>query len=140
MRLFLWIKIIAFGIASAVIFTLAALAIDKVVRPEREILMINLKYLVYLIVLLTAAVCGMIVSLAVLIGRSRRISFFVALFVGLAISFGLIKGTFDIYSQTYFDAPMFYADLVQIVLNLAIYPLVSYLVWKIFQKELISNI
>jgi len=139
MRVILWIKIIVVGIASAVIFTIAALVIDEVARPEREILMLNLKYLVYLIVLMTAAVCGLIVSLAILITRSRRISFFVALFVGFTISVGLMNGAFDIYSQTYFDAPMFYADLVQIFLNLAIYPLVSYSVWKIFQKELISN-
>jgi hypothetical protein len=136
MRVILWIKIIVVGIASAVIFTFAALLIDEFVRPEREILMFNLKYLVYLIVLLIAAVCGLIVSLAILITRSRRISFFVALFVGLTISVGLMKGAFDIYSQTYFDTPMFYADLVQIALNVAIYPSVWYLVWKIFRKKL----
>jgi hypothetical protein len=37
MRVILWIKIIVVGIASAVIFTFAALLIDEFVRPEREI-------------------------------------------------------------------------------------------------------
>src|SRR5215212_2450112 len=107
MQVQLWIKVILFGSACAVILSGVSLLIDEAIRPDREILLLDLKYLVYLIVALVALVSGIIVSLAVLISRSRSISTVIAFVVGLTISIGLIKGATDLYSQTdYFDSPM----------------------------------
>jgi len=140
MQVQLWIKVILFGSACAVILSAVSLLIDEAIRPDREILLLDLKYLVYLIVALVALVSGIIVSLAVLISRSRSISTVIAFVVGLTISIGLIKGATDLYSQTdYFDAPMFYADLIQIFLNLIIYPGVCLLIWKVFRKDLVQS-
>jgi hypothetical protein len=139
MRVRLWIKVILFGPACAVILSGVSLLIDEMIRPDREILLFDLKCLVHLIVALVAAVSGVIVSLAVLISRSRSISLVIALVMGLTISIGLIKGAADLYSRTdYFDAPMFYADVVQIFLNLLIFPGVCVLIWKVFGKDLLA--
>jgi hypothetical protein len=130
--------VILFGSTCAVVLSGALVLIDELIRPEREILLINLKYLVYLVVALVAAVSGIFVSLSVLISRSRPISIVVAFIVGLTISIGLIKGSVDLYSRTdYFDLPIFYADVIQILLNLLIYPAVCFLIWKVFNKDLV---
>ena len=138
MRVVFWGKVILFGATAAVVLNVIALLIDELVRPKRESLMLDLSYLVYLVVLLIAGVSGVIVSIAVLISRSEKISILAALFVGLTISTGLIKGSLEIFSGSeYFDAPMFYADIIQIVLNLIIYPSVCLLIWRFFRKELV---
>lgn len=137
MRVKLWLKVILFGLGSAVVFSMLSLLVDELVRPDREILLLNLKYLVYLIVCLVAAVSGIIVALVVLITRSRTISLIASAIVGFMISIGLIQGAVDLYTSTdFFDAPMFYADLVQIALNLMIYPIVCLLTWKLFRTDL----
>ena len=105
MRAKLWLKVILFGLGSAVVFSIFSLLVDELVRPDREMLLLNLKYLVYLIVCLVAAVSGTIVALVILITRSRTISLIAAAIVGFTISIGLIQGAVELYTRTdYFDA------------------------------------
>jgi hypothetical protein len=132
-----WIKVILFGVVAAVTFTAIALLIDKAIRPSRGLLFLDLTYVVYLILSLIAAVCGAIVSIAALVSKSRTGTLIVAFIVAVTISNGLLQGAYEIYSnEIFFDAPMFYADVIQIILNLIIYPAVAVLIWKLFAKEL----
>jgi hypothetical protein len=137
MRVLFWIKVILAGVVCSVILSALSLTIDEIVRPDREILLLNLKYLVYIIVLTIAAGSGAIIGAAILATRSFKISMAVAVAVALTISIGLVKGAVETYQRSdHFDSEMFYADLVQIALNLAIYPAVCFTVWKLFRKEL----
>ena len=125
---------------AAMILSAISLLIDKLVRPERGLLFLELTYVVYMLVLLIAAVSGSIVSLGVLLSKSKTISMIIAVLVAVTISTGLIKGAYETYSSAiFFDAPMFYADIVQIVLNLIIYPMVALLIWKMFAGELLTR-
>ena len=137
MRTLLWIRVILFGTAAAVFLSVISLMIDGLIRPQREILFISLTLVVYIIVAIFAAAGGAVLSLAILIFRSFVVSMIAAVGVGTIVSFGLIEGAVEVYrNPTYFDAPMFYADIVQVILNLVIFPSVGYLTWKIFDKEL----
>ena len=140
MRFVLWLKVILFGVFAAMILSAISLLIDKLVRPERGLLVLDLTYVVYMLVLLIAAVSGAVVSLGVLLSKSKTMSTIIAVLVAVTISTGLIKGAYETYSSTiFFDAPMFYADLIQIALNLVVYPLVALLIWKVFADDLLTR-
>jgi hypothetical protein len=135
-----WLKIILFGILASVVFAFAELLIDGLVRPKRELLMLDLTLLVYLLVLMVSTVCGLVISLAALLSKSRTITLVVAIVTAVTISTGLIRGAYETYADiTFFDAPMFYADIIQVVINLSIYPLVGWLIWKLFRDKLLAR-
>jgi hypothetical protein len=140
MRGLFWLKVILFGVVAAVVLSALSLLIDKPVRPERGLLFLDLTYVAYMLVLLIAAISGAVVSLAVLLTKSKTISFIIAALVAITISTGLISGAYETYSSTiFFDAPMFYADVLQVILNLITYPLVTLLIWKLFGRELLTR-
>ena len=100
-------------------------------------LIFNLKALVYIIVLSLAVISGIIVSVVTLISRSQIISILSAAVIGVGISIGTIKGASEVYFRPdYFDASMFYADVVQIALQISIYPLVCLMIWMVFRNDL----
>jgi hypothetical protein len=137
MRVVLWVKVILFGIFAAIILSMLSLLIDGFVRPERALLFLDLTYVVYMLVMLIAAGSGLVISLAALLTRSKTVSWIGAVLVAVTISTGAMKGAYDTYSNAiFFDAPLFYADLIQVVLNLIIYASVASLIWKVFGKEL----
>lgn len=137
MRALVWVKVILFGMITAVIFSAIALLIDKAIRPSRGLLFLDLTYAVYLVVSAVAAVSGAIVSIAALLSKSLSATLIAAFVVAITISTGLIQGAYEIYSsETFFDASMFYADVVQILLNVIAYPVVTILIWKLFAKDL----
>lgn len=140
MRVLIWIKILLFGMVSAVILSMLGQLLDSVIRPSRGLLFLDLKYVVYFIVSLVAAASGAIVSIAALISRSRTLTMIAALLVALTVSTGLFKGAYETYSNTtFFDAPTFYSDIVQIILNLIIYPVVALSIWKVFRKVIVNG-
>ena len=137
MHVLFWVKVVLFGAAAAAVLSVLSLMIDGLIRPQRELLFLSLTAVVYVVVALFAAAAGVILSLVILIFRSRPVSMIVAVILAITVSLGLVEGAMEIYrNPTYFDAPMFVADIVQIILNLIIFPVVGILIWKLFAKEL----
>jgi hypothetical protein len=133
----LWFKVLTLGIGGAVLLTALSLLIDENLRPDRGTLFLDFKYAAYVLVLAISAFCGIIVSLAALISRSFRNSMALSVLVALVISIGSIRGVIELYARTdHLDAPMFYADVVQILMNLLMYPAICYLIWKLFGAQL----
>jgi hypothetical protein len=103
-------------------------------------LIFNLKALVYIIVLSIAAISGIVVSAMVLISRSEIVSILSSAVVGITTSMGTVKGAYEVYFRPdYFDAPMFYADVVQIALQILMYPSICLIIWMVFRKDLLES-
>ena len=136
MGLLRWLKLMGIGGSAASLLSVAALWIDTLVRPHRDILFLDLSMLVYLVVAVVAFIGGMIVAIVLLISRSASITALGAIAVGITLSWGMIQGAMEVYRrEDHFDAPMFYSDLLHISLNLLISPAVALLLWRISRER-----
>jgi hypothetical protein len=133
----LWIKVFLVGVGGTALVTAGSLMLDEYLRPTGDLLFLNMKYAAYVIVLVVSVVCGLIVSAGILITRSFRSSMALSILVALGVSIGSIRGAIDLYALTdNFDTSMFYADLVQIAINLLVYPAICFVIWKLFGTQL----
>lgn len=132
MRLLRWIRLIGIGGFAGGSLSAMALWIDTLIRPERNIMMFDLTLLVYLFVGVVGFIGGSILAIVQLAFQSRSVTLVSAAVVSLTVSWGMIKGAAELYQNpTYFDAPMFYSDIAHILLNLLIFPVVGFVVWKL---------